>query len=205
MNTQLSEQLRTADSVCTFVYTNYFNKAEQILEQAKDDFFAGKKRMKWISIIGGILFYAVLVLGITNVDDEGVWSLISMGISAVAGILLYRLVLLPKVNNAYYAKDAEASDVDSKGLEYVASHKAELDVIPSEYWYPRATNYISRLADTGRVETINQALQMLDEQIHRWSVEDSNAQIVAEQKAQTKSLRSIAVSSAINAYINSTK
>jgi hypothetical protein len=59
-----------------------------------------------------------------------------------------------------------------------------------------------KIVSAGRAETINQALTMLDEQLHRWKIEQTNDQILAQQQSQTAALKGIRTSSAINATAN---
>ena len=161
-------------------------------------------RRKWAKRILLILIaglYALYTINADRGEDHPILFLLEAG----ACLYGYFAKLKPFLKDKYTAALREADELDAKGSAYLTDHNAELSLIPDEYWYPRATGYIFRLAETGRIETINQGLQMLDEQIHRWSVEDANEQIVAEQQAQSRSLRSIAVSSAINAFVNTTR
>ena len=75
-------------------------------------------------------------------------------------------------------------------------------MIPSEYWYPQATDYLYRMVSTNRADSINQALQMFDEQKHSWNVEQANNEMIQQQRQQTNSLASIKTSSKISAAAN---
>ena len=132
----------------------------------------------------------------------GIGELIDIGIAIAFGIFLYKKVFLTKIEADLADAERIADAEDTKGTEILESNGSVLSVIPSEYWYPKATNYILRVIQTGRADSINQALVMFDEQNHRWKVEDANASIVAQQTEQTKALKGIRKSSAVSAGAN---
>lgn len=74
----------------------------------------------------------------------------------------------------------------------IAAENAEVAaILPEEYRYPLITGYIRRLFETNRVSTINEALSMADEQIHRWNVEESQRALLAEQQNQSRMIKNI--------------
>jgi hypothetical protein len=60
----------------------------------------------------------------------------------------------------YTAAINRANELEAKGTGIMESNAEALTIIPSEYWYPLATNYIYKVIQTGRAISINQALQM---------------------------------------------
>lgn len=74
-----------------------------------------------------------------------------------------------------------------------------LSIIPTKYIYKDALWYLKEMISTGRVDNLNMALDKLDEQEHRWKVEDQNEQILSNQAYQNEKLGSIEVSSSIAA------
>mgnify|MGYP006874680889 CR=1 FL=1 len=77
-----------------------------------------------------------------------------------------------------------------------------LSFLPDDYWYPMATSYLVKAIASKRVETLGDALDRFDAQLHRWKVEEANAAILAQQQAQTEHLKSIRTSSKVNATAN---
>ena len=191
---QLAEQLSIADQICTKAYP-FFEKAAnmRVVSQAKAQ--KNKRTAKIVSVVAALVFIGLA----TNAIDNNMIVLVG-GIAV--GIILYRIVFLSRIKanttSAMQAADAE----EAKGSTILEDNISELSVIPNDYWYPLATNYLLKVVQTGRAETVNQALQMFDEQLHRWKVEEANASIVAQQQAQTEALKGIRKSSAINAAAN---
>lgn len=54
--------------------------------------------------------------------------------------------------------------------------------IPIDCIYPSGLSYMQKLVDTGRVSTLPDALGKLEEQEHRWTVEEQNINILNEVK-----------------------
>lgn len=88
--------------------------------------------------------------------------------------------------------------------EIFDEHAAEMDFLPVDYWYPMATSYLIKILKTGRVHSLAEALDKYDDQLHRWKLEEANAQLVAQQEQQTAYLASIKRSSNISAAANVT-
>lgn len=82
---------------------------------------------------------------------------------------------------------------------YVDANKDILSVIPDDYWYPMCTDYLVKMVRTDRASSIPEALNMFDLQLHRWKVEESNAQMLAMQQEQSSKLDSLRTLSAITA------
>ena len=195
---QLAEQLSVADQICTEAFP-FFERAVGIREDALQQAAKEKKPQKLISV--GIGFIGLLV-GAWLGDVIKIGAMLGFITAAAAGILYYKKVSLPKINAKVEAANKRAVAEEAKGTQYLDDNAAALSVIPSEYWYPMATNYLLKVVQTGRADTVNQALQMYDEQLHRWKVEEANASILAQQQAQTEALKGIRKSSAINAAAN---
>ena len=70
-----------------------------------------------------------------------------------------------------------AEQIVSEGHTY-------LSVLPDDYWYPQATEYIASVVQSGRANTVPEALAMYDEQLHRWKMEEAQMQILNEVQAQ---------------------
>ncbi|MBQ6582549.1 MAG: hypothetical protein IJH77_01840, partial [Mogibacterium sp.] len=134
---------------------------------------------------------------------------VALPVIFAAGFLLYTRIVNPLIErnaqrneNTYAASVAEADELEKNGLAVLAEDPSVLTVIPEEYRYPMATSYLLNIVETGRTDNINQALQMYDEQLHRWNVESANAEILSHQREQTTALKGIRRSNAINAAAN---
>ena len=197
---QLTEQLRVADWICTEAYP-FFEKAALMRVNAETKAQKEKKSKKTLSIVAGVVFYflggSLLMLLL-----RGLGNLLAFPLAVVFGIYLYKRVFIPRIDSEHAGCMKEADAEEAKGTKILEDNIPSLSVIPNDYWYPLATNYLLKVVQTGRAETVNQALQMFDEQLHRWKIEEANASIVAQQKAQTEALRGIRKSSAINAAAN---
>ncbi|MBE5855889.1 MAG: hypothetical protein E7297_11120 [Lachnospiraceae bacterium] len=92
-----------------------------------------------------------------------------------------------------------------KAAEKAVEHSAEITVLPADYQYPMASEYICKVLSNGRAASLNDALTMCDEQIHRWKMEAMNQQLLEEQQRQSKQLAGIARdtrATAINTGLN---
>jgi hypothetical protein len=65
-----------------------------------------------------------------------------------------------------------------------------------------ATSYLVKAIASKRVDNLGDALDRFDAQLHRWKVEEANANLLAQQQAQTAHLKSISTSSKVNAAAN---
>ena len=189
---QLVEALSIADQICTKAYF-YLEKAAHMRTSAEAKAQKEKKEKKILSIVAGV---GVFFLSGPILND------LNLPAGVAVGIYLYMKVFLPKID-AELSECMRAADVEAaKGTKILDENIPSLSVIPNDYWYPRATNYLLKGVQTGRADTVNQALQMFDEQLHRWKMEEANASIVAQQQAQTEALKGTRKSSAVNAAAN---
>ena len=74
-----------------------------------------------------------------------------------------------------------AADKDNEIAILVDQYRDELSVIPEEYCYPMATNYLADLFRTGRATNLPMALDKLEQQIHRWNMEAAAQETLACQ------------------------
>lgn len=81
---------------------------------------------------------------------------------------------------------------------YQASYKA-LSFLPEEYQYPLATGYLVKMVMTNRASTLAEALNLYDEQLHRWRIENAYEQMLAQQQEQANLLRDIDANSQVAA------
>jgi hypothetical protein len=198
---ELTAKLMNAHQICSQAYP-YFERAAAIREEADGRLARDRKRAKVIAVLAGILATGLLSEALKILPLAGVVSILTFAGGIAAGMTLYRTVLLAPSLAVYRQKMGEAQKQEDTGRGIMREHEEELAFLPEEYCFPRATGYLVKITEAGRAADLNQALVMLDEQLHRWKVEEANESILAQQKMQTQSLKGIRKSSAINAAAN---
>lgn len=113
-------------------------------------------------------------------------------LTLVVGFILW----FPKNGLDSYLK--RATEYENKSIEIYNSvdlllqkHSEELNTIPQKYWCPRATKFIIEVIKNGRATTLAEAYDKLEEQIHRWNLEDAARENYRIQCEQVESLRKI--------------
>lgn len=182
----LLDALRKADKICNQanVHMEKISQGEtQIsnLEASKEEI-----KNKWIkrAIIGGILFFVWLIVIIVCYQKY------KEEIAAVDA----QIARIRRQNELEYQKAQEIYD----------NNYSDLSFLPSDYWYPLATNYLVQAIELERVKTLGEALNIFDAQLHRWRVEQANSNLLVQQQMQTRHLNSIRKTSKINAVANVT-
>lgn len=98
--------------------------------------------------------------------------------------------------------EAAAEAENNKAQRIFENNIEDMNFLPVDYWYPMATGYMIKMVGTQRADTLKEALAMYDAQLHRWKVEEANAQMVEQQMIQSAHLKSIKNSSRVNAAAN---
>ena len=86
-------------------------------------------------------------------------------------ILLLPILVFWKIQENKHKKEAEKFRETSE--DYLESHKEDLQIIPGDYRFPIASEYLVKLFETGRADDMKEALKLLDDQITRWNIESS--------------------------------
>lgn len=200
----LLNALQKADNICKRV-NSHFEKAtqlEQSLETLNTQHKGAKRKWRLIGLASWI--------GIGLVGD--VFSLIP----GIGSILQYIFLLGGIAAGIYIAKKGyENEKVSLETQIHNIQEKAQaeramaqkifeenyeaLSFLPNDYWYPMATSYLVKTIASKRVDSLGAALDLFDTQLHRWKIEEVNANMLAQQQAQTAYLKSISISSSINA------
>ena len=146
-----------------------------------------------VSLLGNI---AIFVMMVNSISQFG-----GLALGIILGYSIYK-----KGQGEFKAESAKRQKAIEK--EKAASQQIfdnnvnDLAFLPVDYWYPLATEYLVKVVQADRANTLAEALSMFDEQLHRWKIEEANAEIVAQQKAQTANLNSIRKSSKVSAIAN---
>lgn len=205
----LLNALQNADHICKQANA-HFEKAAQIEQQLESLAAQLKKaKTKWI-IIGVVIWTIAGTVGsiLGGIPFLGkILQLVASLASIAAGVYIG--------TNGYKKEksslEAQISSIQGKAQEerdaaqqiFEANYEA-LSFLPDDYWYPMATSYLVKAIASKRVDNLGDALDRFDAQLHRWKVEEANANLLAQQQAQTAHLKSISTSSKVNAAANVT-
>lgn len=198
----LEAALVKADRICNEAYP-FMEKASNMRANADEKAVKSRKICKIISIVIGLFSIDAMgnLAANTGADPSMAFLIVIMGI--LLAVAFYKLVFLKNIVDLGVKSEYEtAANEEQKGTDILNANADALSVIPSDYWYPLATDYVLKMIRSGRADSVNEALLMFDEQLHRWRMEDSSASILAQQQAQTEALNGIRKSNAINATAN---
>lgn len=211
MNTLL-EKLEKADQICAEA-NQHFEKAAAV-EQRKEYFLSKTKGApKWLKFLGylfpmEICYYLInaliaLIFGVSfEMIGKKTFGFVVILAVIVAMYLVEKKLLTGFINKQLSKYDDEIA-VYNRDAEQVFEENAQyLEFLPVEYWYPLATEYLIKIVKSGRCSTLSEALDKFDQQLHRWKVENANAEILATQQLQIANLESIKHSSRVNAAAN---
>ncbi len=177
----LLRQLNQADRICS--------EANVFFE--KEAAFQGRADSKQAHLIKNTVRVG-LVAFFVGLNSELVWLIILVAAGAFFALTKFKIKDLSE----------KAAAEDKKGMKILKDNYEDLKFLPEDYWYPLATGYLVKIISTRRADSLKEALDMFDAQLHRWKVEEANAEMVAQQQAQTAHLKSIRTSSKINAVAN---
>lgn len=207
----LAEELRVADQICSSACP-LLEEAASLKADAEVKVTKARKNktiFRVVAIVALITIVPSMVSTPLTLALGNAGGIIGMPLSLVLGVLIYKKIISPMIES--YGRKAEknyeesinrANESEAEGSRILSDNTYALSVIPEEYWYPMATNYLYKVIRAGRAESVSQALQMYDDQLHRWKIEEANAEMVSQQKAQTVALKGIRKSNAINAAAN---
>lgn len=184
----LLQALINADRICKQA-NPYFEKRDEI--QGK---IAVKNRRFNTALKCGFLVFLFACL----VFSSAPFGMLLPIATTAAYILLIKSTHSKKVA----VLEKQAQKAEDAGMKIFRDHEQELAFLPEDYWFPLATGYLIKVVKSGRVNSLNEALDMLDAQLHRWNVEAANDEILAQQQEQTAHLKSIRRSNKVNAAAN---
>ena len=118
------------------------------------------------------------------------------------GLTLAILMRNRSVNKMNANKEAIQKDIyamRSRQDELYMSICNVLEKVPQDYRYYIAVNYIVDCLQKGRADSMKEAINLYEEQLHRWKLENAAMEAVILQQQQAASLRSIQASSRVAA------
>ena len=106
---------------------------------------------------------------------------------------------LARLSNKIQNKNDELSSINKSLYDIVSTIKNDITVLPPDYQYSMAAEYIYSCLRNQRANTIGEAVNLYEDQLHKWRVENSLQQLNQMQKEQAASLRYIKATSGIAA------
>lgn len=91
---------------------------------------------------------------------------------------------------------------ENEGKRILIENSEILSFLPSDYWYPMATEYLIKVVNAKRVQSLSEALDMYDLYYHRWKVENTNVKMLENQQSQMNYLNAIQKENEKNATAN---
>lgn len=176
--------------------------------QIKDGFRRGMKlqfsKKELIQIPVVIVVVAVLDMLLAQSGDAANFMIIPIALAVAVVASIFRKRQQEQLKDQIASVEQSIETENEVLSKYVQENEPVLSVIPDDYWYPLCTEYLVRMVRTDRAATIPEALNMFDLQLHRWKVEESNAQMLAMQQEQISRLDNmrtlLAITSATVAY-----
>ena len=86
--------------------------------------------------------------------------------------------------------------------QYIEKHCDDISCVPSNYFYPIAIDYFIEVLTNERAESFKEAMNLYEEQLHRWKIEDMTKTTMIAQQQTAANSAAIRTSSAINAAAN---
>lgn len=194
------------------VVTDYYNHLEKA-EQLQTSSSIERKRI-WLKVPAlvrsGFLFAMILAL-VAGLGEAYAYKFFNPNgdVKAFIDFILVKTLVGAVVVAAAFAYmlfRIQKRKIDKKADEILASANTEMNVVhdiaqrnrnlilsvPANYRYPMATNYLYEVFRDGRVNNLNDALNMYDTQLHRWKMEKMGEKMLAEQQRQTTIMKVIA-------------
>lgn len=206
MMENLMEKLQQADVVCKEANRHFAAGAAAVEEAqlALEKFGTPKKRLLRIA---GYAFGAAIGadgLAIMFLSWLPQFLQVLPGWCA-AGFVVWQQLKKYRVlqENLAAARKLQAQE-QAAGEDIFARNLEKVRFLPADYWYPMATEYLIKVVTAHRADSLKEALNLFDAQLHRWRVEEANNAILAQQQLQTAHLASIRTSSKISAAANVT-
>ncbi len=180
-------------------------EAGKRIQKAAEEKKAGLKK-KFIIGLAAIcflisFFFASLVSKIQFIQSKVMAS--SMLVLGVIAFVVYKKVIEPQyLKNAYVNEMQDALEEVKRGFEIMDEKSSDLYVIPEDYRYRTAMDYIYKVMKDNRAETLNDALAMFDDQLHRWRMEDMQRKFVEHEAEIAKNVKHIRANTAASAAAN---
>ena len=187
---ELIKQVRDTNDLCHAAHT-YYEKSQAILSEIKDISASRRRRMPLGFITLGIATFFSLPAAMIGESVEAIpLYLFLFGLIGFA-IFWFVYVCGISLNRKETVIRERARKEQEKGEAVLQNNVDVLKVIPNKYWFPIATNYLLEMLATGRVSTLNEGLDKVDEYLHRMRMEEQQSAILTAQIMQLATLQRI--------------
>ena len=196
---ELKNQVTEINNVIMTAF-QHFNTANQIrndMRRRAGGFSA------WFSRLWIVWKILLVLVGIQAIGFMAILSVFSAAekyyqvpivIIAIAALIVYFGINQHKKNETIKGElTASADTEDEEGYRIISQNADLLRLLPSEYLYPLATEYIAKMINSDRADSIKEALSMYDEQQHRWTMEQNMSNMMNLQISQLNALRNIEI------------
>ncbi|MDD3414139.1 MAG: zinc ribbon domain-containing protein [Lachnospiraceae bacterium] len=95
--------------------------------------------------------------------------------------------------------ESRIENINKLTEETVIEINRYVDVVPPDYRYPMAVEYLYKSFLNGRANSIPESVNLFEEQVHRWKVENYQVQMLDMQQQQQKTMSGIRTATTINA------
>ncbi|WP_077609907.1 hypothetical protein [Clostridium sp. Marseille-P2415] len=187
-----------------WVTNDYYHQNEEVVKRfQRPAYKAGQVIVRWIPVLiimcMAVLFFAIgRVVYIYPSEPPEPQKVIFNEIIKPAflsfigiGVLHFPIALLLGIKRA--KKDLEHAAARSNELkqriESVIKEKIEvISLIPEKYRYPLATSYLIEVIECGRADTMKEVLNLYEEQLHRWRMENKMDEVLKKQQSNNNLL-----------------
>lgn len=207
---ELLNALTRADQICKEANKHYTAATEMQSQCDALEAKAKKSKWKWVGIGVAAYYLVQAVLGqIALLFGDNFFARILLLIVAAASIYVGVRVgrggykkEIRKVNAEIAKRQPQIQKEQAIGEQIFEDNINDMEFLPVDYWYPMATEYLVKVVRSQRANDLGTAIDKFEEQLHRWKIEEANAQMVEQQKIQSAHLKSIRRSSKISAAAN---
>ena len=146
-------------------------------------------------------------LGLLPLPDWAIILYLAVGVIGIPVVVAWQLhlhLISPAHDsNEEARKSAETAEGDlrARAAELLSRNRAVLAAIPPEYCYPDAVQHMLHDVETGRADTMKEALDRYDEHLHRLKTEAAFAALLAEQQRQTRLMKDILTVARLNTAV----
>lgn len=158
--------------------------------------------------VGAIISPIVIILFFLQIGFYGL--IVGVPLGVVVGLLI-KFVPASKTydKNRYatlkiqYDDLSEEIEKNKNTIESIIEKiRDRISVLPETYRYYIAANYIYNTLNDGRADNMKEALNLYEEQLHRWKIENANDTMTALQRQQASDVNKIKIINAANLAVS---
>lgn len=196
----LVTSVQAADEICQQIYKmgNKKTALEQRKQQLLKSFQPEMIILVAVGLFGLYSFFGLInsffLIG-RNVKEEGIFLaiiifigqivifIIAESVATLLGLFVYKKYKKSEENKrAKIAEvDAQIKQTDDDIDLFYAKNYDILQVLPPDYRYAMASNYILSILINCRADSIKEAVNLYETQLHQWRMENYQSQILNQQ------------------------